>query len=58
MGGSNKAGGGGAEHDGHKSTDAQKIFFRATFAAAEPGLMTEAIRRLGEAVRGVFSLEG
>ena len=37
-------------------SEQQEMFFRATFAAVEEGLVTEAIRRFGEAVREVFVL--
>ena len=34
------------------------MFFRTTFAAASVSDMTEGIRRLGEALRSLFKLEG
>jgi aromatic amino acid aminotransferase I len=42
-----------AEHDQAPS----ELFFRATYAAATPENMTEAIRRFGEAVRESFRLK-
>ena len=33
------------------------LFFRATYAGAAPELMTEAIRRFGEAVRQSFQVD-
>lgn len=33
------------------------MFFRATYAAATPENMTEAIRRFGEAVRDSFQMK-
>jgi aromatic amino acid aminotransferase I len=41
-----------AEHD----TVPTDMFFRATYAAATPENMTEAIRRFGEAVRESFGM--
>ena len=41
-----------AEHD----TPPSGLFFRATFAAATPENMTEAIRRLGEAIRESYQM--
>ena len=35
-----------------------KMFFRATYAAAKFGQIDEAIRRFGQAVRESFGLEG
>ncbi|KAI5809303.1 pyridoxal phosphate-dependent transferase [Pyronema omphalodes] len=40
-----------------QETEMKKVFFRATFAAAEFGAMNEAIRRFGVAIREVFGIE-
>lgn len=42
-----------ADHDAEPTG----LFFRATYAAATPENMTEAIRRLGEAIRSSFKLQ-
>ena len=39
-----------------RSATPRDLFFRATYAAATPENMTEAIRRLGEAIRESFRL--
>lgn len=38
------------------STPEEKMFFRATFAAASSDQIAEAIRRFGDALRGQFGL--
>jgi aromatic amino acid aminotransferase I / 2-aminoadipate transaminase len=40
-----------------KETEQSGLYFRATFAAATPQNMSEAIRRFGQAVRESFKLE-